>query len=171
MTSRFVGTPPFEFGNELLEQMLDVLNEAALNLESELTQATPVGVGGLLRSSWSSSLANPATKRAVVSNSQRYLLPLELGRKPGSGISRKGQESVALWAKRVLGESDPKEAAGFAYLLSEQYKREGRPAQGFIGLARPGTTPTDESTGELTPVPNSLLDEAFKSLERELRSI
>ena len=148
---------------------VDVLNTVGSKLYGEIVKATPVGVGGQLQRSWTftpASLDNPVS--TVGTNSQ-YLLSVELGRQPGTGISAEGQTSVALWAKRKLRLSD-QEATSFAYLLSRKYKAQGRPAQGFLGLAAKGASATSNPNLD-SPVPGSILEQGFNDLQAQLSNL
>ena len=159
------GPSPDEYISEQRQHLATLLTKAALNLSAEVTKAMPVGTAGELQRSWTPYPATPDTLKAGLSTSSAYFLPVELGRKPGKGINRQGQEAVTLWARRKLG-MDPKRAVGFAYQLSEKYKREGRPAQGIIGLASRGDRAGDRLPTD--PVPGSILAKAFQTLDNEL---
>lgn len=167
---RTKGPKPSTFweGKEL--EILTTLNAAAAGLVGDLTAATPVGIGGKLRGSWVMKPATPNNYKAIVGNSRSYLLPVEMGRQPGKGISLKGQESVALWAKRKLG-VDEFEAEDIASALSFRYKRDGRFAEGFMGLAKPGTKPSGPPKDDINPVRGSLLDNTFRNLTRDLNKL
>lgn len=173
MSVTYRGTPPDQFFEQQRREILKALNEESAELERSLVVATPSGVsggGGGMRSTWSFLPANESTLTAVVGQSSRYFLPLEMGRKAGKGISKKGQQSVMLWAKRKLGIDDPKQAKSFAFLLSRKYKREGRPAVGFAGLAREGDAA--KSVGEIIdPVSGGIIDQSFQELKNRLNRI
>jgi hypothetical protein len=62
---------------------------------------------------------------------------------------------------------DTKQATNLAYGLSKKYRRQGRPAQGFAGLAIPGSIPTQLSE-QLNPISGGLIDLAFRELDRRL---
>ena len=162
------GIPPERFYDDEYVRLLSLTNRAAALVVEKVTQATPVGVsggGGGLRGSW---VLSPATKRnpvASVGNSKKYLIPVELGRKPGSGISREGQKAVTLWARRKLG-MGAKEAESFAFLLSRKYKLQGRLAQGFLGLAKEGDKAPNNLPTELDPVRGGLLADVFTQIDR-----
>jgi hypothetical protein len=151
---------PLEAWNRDKQGTLDALNKGTMDLYGQIVKATPSGIGGRLRRSWSISPATLANPVAIIGSNSTYLLPLEMGRKPGKGISAEGQRGVALWARRVLKLDDSK-ALGFAYLLSRKYKLEGRPATGFIGLARPGEAA--RTTVPKQPVSGSILDLGLKA--------
>lgn len=153
-----------EFFDDLEESLVDKLNKAAIDLNQEIVRAMPVGVGGELSRSWSFQPASEAHPVARVGTSSAYFIPLEVGRKPGKGISQEGQESVALWGRRKLSMA-AQESKGFAYLLSQKYKKEGRPSAGLIGLAVPNS-PAQAPLKD--PVPGSILDRAFKNLKGSL---
>lgn len=164
------GASPAQYGEERSRAVSNTLNSVVTGLYGEIVKAQPVGIGGRLQRSWvltPATLQNPA---ASIGTNSQYFLPVEMGRVPGKGISREGQESTALWARRKLGLSE-QESKGFAYLLSRKYKKEGRPAQGLIGLATPG------SQGEPVPksldqaVPGSLLRQGLDKLNRELSKL
>lgn len=171
----YKGTPPKDYIDQKLDQFVALLNQEALELERELVEATPSGVSGRLRSLWSVDYAIPKRVRAIVSNNSSYLLPVEMGRVPGKGISIEGQESVQLWAKRVLGlksyKGVDKDRQNFAKALSLKYQKYGRPARGFIGLAVEGETPSSTPSVPDQPVSGSLLFNAFNRLKNELNSI
>ena len=156
---------PTEYLEEEKRHLAGILTRTALSLSADITRAMPVGTGGELQRSWAPTPASPDNLQASVSTSSAYFLPVELGRKPGKGISQQGQEGVALWARRKLGKSE-KEARGFAFLLSRKYQAEGRPAQGLIGLARPNAP--GGSDPALQPVPGSILDQHYRELQKQL---
>lgn len=161
------GPTPREFSQDQTKALATILTKTALDLSADITKAMPVGIAGELQRSWTPYPATPTKLVAGVSSSSAYFLPVEVGRKPGKGISQEGQQAVTLWARRKLGKSED-DARGFAYLLSQKYKREGRPAQGLIGLARPGDRSAEPRE---TPIPGSILDKAFKNLENDLTRI
>ena len=161
---------PSEYLEFQQRQILQLLNTVAGEAYREIVRAMPVGVGGELQRSWvyiPGSLQNPI---ALIGTNSQYFLPVEMGRVPGKGISKEGQESVALWAKRKLGKS-PQESRSFAYLLSEKYKREGRDAQGLIGLAPQGSQGQKIPADLDATVTGSILHKQFKKLEAELKSL
>jgi hypothetical protein len=171
-SSEFVstsGTPPEEYYKKTRQEIANILNDTAANLESDLVAATPADTGNL-RQGWTSRFANEQNLTAIVSQSKQYFLPLEMGRKPGKGISQQGQQSVKRWASRKLGLGDT-EADSFAFLLSQKYKREGRPAEGFAGLAHPGDNPVSNTSDNIQPVSGGLIDDAFQNLKNKLNSI
>jgi hypothetical protein len=157
-------TKPFERD---LESLVDGLNEISSRLNGELVKATPSGIGGRLRRSWAWSPATKKNPQATVGTNSSYFLPLELGRKPGKGISVEGQKGVALWARRKLS-LNQSQATSFAFNLSQKYKREGRPAVGFLGLASPGSP---ASSIPKSPVPGSILAKAFSDVEKLLKTV
>lgn len=163
------GTSPKQYGQEQIGGLLKIINLQGAKINRQATKTSPVGVGGLLRGSWVFSPARPSNPVAVVANSREYFLPVEVGRKPGKGVSRKGQAAIALWAQRVLGVS-AKEGKSIAYLLSRKYKSQGRPAQGFLGLAKRGSIPSGDLPPTVEPVRGSLLDRNFKELGRRLET-
>lgn len=170
MPTKFTGKNPNQFFEDEYKDLVARVNAGASIVVAAATEATPVGVsggGGGLRGSWvliPATLDNPV---ATIGQSRVYFLPVELGRRPGKGISRRGQESVELWAKRKLGLTGT-DAASFAFNLSQKYKREGRLAQGFLGLAKPGSPAPTSLPDSLDPVPGSVLENAFKRVEKEL---
>lgn len=168
MTTR--GTPPSTFGRQRQQALVRVLNGVTTELYGSLVKSTPVGVGGRLQRSWvftPASLENPV---ASIGSNSTYFLSLEMGRKPGSGISAEGQASVALWARRKLGKTE-KEAKGFAYVLSRKYKKEGRGAQSILGLVPKGVKGGAVPNSAAQAVSGSLLSNAVKKLSTQLRSI
>lgn len=169
MTLSTSGPTPTEFWNKEFRKLVRILNSEALTLERNLVEKTPTGISSTLKQAWFIRAASVNTPVAEVANSQAYLLPVELGRKPGSGISVEGKESVAEWARVKLG-LDFSAAQGMAFALSQKYKRQGRPATGFIGLAQPGTTPSGDLQEVLEPVSGSTLDQSFKRLRARLEA-
>lgn len=163
------GVTPEQYYKQKIKDLVSVLNEEALLLESQLVQDTPSGVSGRLRQGWTMKPATENKPTAIVGQSSQYFLPVEMGRKPGKGISEKGQKSVTRWAKLVMG-LNPKEAKSFAFNLSMKYKNQGRPAVGFVGLATPGTIPTNSQVPD-NPIPGSLLEESFQRLKNRLNSV
>lgn len=169
MTLSTSGPNPTEFWNKEFRTLIRILNSEALKLERNLVEKTPTGVSSTLRQAWFVRAASQQSPVAEVANSQAYLLPVELGRQPGSGISAEGQESVAEWARVKLG-LDFSAAKGMAFALSQKYKRQGRPAKGFIGLAVPGTIPSGDLPEVLEPISGSTLDQSFKRLRARLEA-
>jgi hypothetical protein len=159
----FKGKKPDDFYKSERKKLVAVINEEATQLETNLVAATP-GDTGALRQGWTLKPASEKGLAAIVGQNKVHFLPLELGRKPGTGISQKGQEAVSVWAKRKLGLTG-QEAKSFAFLLSRKYKKFGRPAEGFAGLAKPGQ-PAQPIPNE--PVGGPIL-ESFKRLNRRLR--
>jgi hypothetical protein len=165
------GTPPSRYGEDKQRQLLRVLNTSATGLYGQVVKSMPVGIGGRLQRSWTLTLASLENPQASIGTNSTYFLPLELGRKPGSGISKEGQDSVTLWAQRKLTLSEP-EARGLAFTLSQKYKREGRPATGLIGLAlagAPGGQPIPKTLEQT--IPGSLLNNALQELERNIKQV
>lgn len=176
ISSKYIGVTPINFINDKLDKFVDVLNQEALELERELIRDTPKGVSAKLANTWNVDYATMNQPRAIVSNNSSYLLPVEMGRAPGKGISLEGQKSVELWAKRVLQIKSKKGAdadrKAFAKALSYKYYKFGRPAKGFIGLANEGETPS--SLGQNVPenpINGSLLFNAFERIKRELNNV
>lgn len=168
------GTKPLPFYERRKRELVFILNDTATRLESEAVQNTPADTGRL-KGGWSIVPAsiNSDEPVAIVEQSVNHFLPVELGRKPGSGISKEGQKSVKMWAKRVLGISDEKEQSSFAFLLSEKYRKEGRGAAGFLGLAMPGSIPKGSLSDDdfNNPISGSILDDAFKRLRADIRRL
>jgi hypothetical protein len=148
------GIPPDKFFRRIKEGTKEAIDTEMLQLEKLAAEATPVNFGAL-KQGWFYTPFNGS--QAVLSQSKSYFLPVELGRKPGKGISAVGQKAVARWAKLKLGITEPKSAASFAYALSQKYKREGRPANPVINLDR-----------NLEPIPGGLLDKTFKEIDKAL---
>lgn len=161
----FKGKHPDNFYESERRKLVAIINEEASQLETDLVSATP-GDTGALRQGWTLKPASEKRLAAIVGQNKVHFLPLELGRKPGKGISQRGQESVAIWAQRKLGITG-QEAKSFAFLLSRKYKQKGRPAEGFAGLAKPGdpAKPLSEIT---EPVGGPILN-SFRRLNRRLR--
>lgn len=172
MAITYTGTKPTAYFEKVRRDIIRVLNTEAAELERSLVQATPSGVsggGGGLRSGWLFLPANDNNLVAVVGQSSRYFLPVEMGRFPGKGISKKGQVSLARWGKLKLGLGD-QEARSMAFLVSRKYKREGRVAQGFAGLAREGDKA--KSVGEnIEPLATGIIGKSFNELRQSLDKI
>lgn len=169
MTYTTKGSNPDQFFKDNTQKLLRIINEGAFELEAELVKATPTGVSSQLKGGWSVQRATESKPVATIGQSQSYFLPVEMGRKPGRGISEEGRESVALWAQRVLGMENStvgSEADQFASYLSFKYWKEGRPATGFAGLAKPGSIPSDSGSDILNPLAGGLI---FNKL-REIRT-
>ena len=170
MSNQTKGPNPSQYGQDRTREVLKTLNTVVTGLYGDVVKAQPVGVGGRLQRSWTLTPATSTNPVASIGTNSQYFLPVEMGRVPGKGISREGQESVTLWARRKLGMTE-QDAKGLAFMLSRKYKREGRPAQGLIGLAQPG------SRGEKVPktldqaVRGSLLSQGLDRLQRELSKI
>jgi hypothetical protein len=166
MSVTYSGPEPTRFYFQQRRKLIQIVNEELAQLETDLVENTPANTGNL-RQGW---VISPATEQKLVgriSNNKAHFLPVEMGRRPGSGISREGQESVATWARRKLGLSQ-EESESFAYMLSRKYFREGRPAAGFAGLAMPGQRGGQYSTGNIEPVEGGLIAKSFRVLDRRL---
>lgn len=166
MQVAFKGDRPPEFYLKSRRELVSIINDEASRMETELVQATPGDRGGLRRG-WTLKPATEDRLTAVVGQSSSYFLPVELGRRPGKGISQRGQEEVAKWALRNKIIARQRAAQSFAYLLSQKYKREGRPAVGFAGLAQPGSMPPSQLPTNLEPKRGPILD-GFERLKRRL---
>lgn len=170
----FKGISPEEFARDKIKAFVNIANEEALELEGQLVEKSPANFGRL-KGGWVFTPATEDKPKAIVNQSVSYFLPVEMGRAKGKGISKEGQTKVARWAKLVLGLRDERStkksrdnetsAKTFAFLLSQKYKREGRPATGFVGLAKPGDTPSspNQKVPE-NPVKGSILDLAFSRI-------
>jgi hypothetical protein len=177
MQVTFKGEKPSSFYQQTRRELVAIINEEATRIETELIQATPGDRGGLRRG-WQFKPATEKRLVAVVGQSSSYFLPVELGRRPGKGISQRGQEEVAKWAlrkkiiQRARGQGGrfikSKAAASFAYMLSQKYKREGRPAVGFAGLGTPGEVPTSQLPPTFEPNRGPIF-EGFERLRSRLR--
>lgn len=166
MAIAFNGTSPREFVRNDIRRLVGILNDEATKLQTDLVKVTPAD-RGQLRGRWTLKKATENKPVAIVGQSSVYFLPLEMGRKPGKGISAEGQENVAKWALRVGAAASPKDAQGLAYLLSRKYKLEGKAALGFAGLAKPGDKPTGSYNESIEPV-GSVLLESFNRLKKRL---
>ena len=165
---RTKGVNPQSFGEAERRKLVGIINKATLELEGDLVKASPVGVAALLKGGWSVKPATLRNPQSVITQKQGYFLPVEMGRKPGKGINQEGQTSVILWAKRVLGLSET-EGKSLAFRLSEKYKKFGRRAKGFAGLANPGdTAPTNFDPENILPVEGGLIKRAFDEIDRLL---
>lgn len=168
MATTTTGESPTLYGFRVRREALATLNVAVAGLYGEIVRAMPVGVGGRLQRSWVFSPATPNNPQAAIGTSSSYFLPVEMGRRPGKGVSREGQESIELWARRKLRLS-PQESRSFAYLLSQKYKREGRKASGLIGLSTPGSLPSGALSPTVDPVPGSILARGFATIAASTR--
>ena len=173
VTVRFKGDKPQSFYKMARQELIAIINDEVTAMETELVQATPGDRGGLRRG-WSIRYATSTRMSAAVGQSSSYFLATEIGRRPGTGISAKGQEEVAKWAlrKKIIqpkGKQNKQSAAkSFAFLLSQKYKREGRPAMGYAGLAKPGSMPPSQLPDNLEPVGGPIM-EGFNRLKSRLR--
>jgi len=167
MASTTRGPSPNEYGRQKKAALVGVLNTVTTGLYGAVVKSMPVGVGGRLQRSWVLTPANVQKPVASIGTNSGYFLPLEMGRKPGSGISAEGQDSVTLWARRKLSLSE-QEARGLAFNLSQKYKREGRPATGLIGLAAPGSMAAPVPATLDNAIPGSLLANAVTQLQAEI---
>lgn len=173
MAVTYTGTKPEAYFEQIRRDILRVLNTEAAELERSLITATPSGVsggGGGLRSGWRFLPAKEDKLIAVVGQSSRYFLPVEMGRLPGKGIDKKGQESLARWGKLKLGLGD-QESRSMAFLVSRKYKREGRVAQGFAGLAREGDKAKSGVGENIDPLDSGIIGKSFNELRRSLDQI
>lgn len=102
---------------------------AASFLQGEIARATPVGVTGALRKSWT-TFRDEANLRTGVTSGLVYVLPTELGRK----AAMPPVEPIKLWVERKLGLSDP-ESAGVAWAIAKKKSREFTPGQHFVEKA------------------------------------
>lgn len=169
MSVIFSGDDPTIFLRKTQREVVAILNEEASQLETDLVSATPADTGNL-RQGWTLRPATILNKVAIVGQSKVHFLPTEFGRKPGKGISAEGQEAVSVWAARKLGLDNSTvggEADQFARALSQKYIRMGRPAQGFAGLAIPGTVPTGNPPENIKPV-GGPIKAGFDRLRRRL---
>jgi len=162
------GLTPNEFWGKERAQLIATINASFADLESDLVEATP-GDTGMLRQGWTFIPATDQNPTAIIGQSKRYFLAAELGRRPGKGISKQGQVAVARWGRRKLG-LGMKESQSFAYLLSRKYKREGRPAMGFAGLARKGAK-AKAIAEEIKPLDNGIIGQAFEKLRRRIEAL
>lgn len=170
MSVSITGIKPVAHYNKEVRAVVKIINEELAHLESQLVSKTPTGISSQLKGAW---VLNPASYRypgASLSNNSQYFLPVELGRKPGKGISAKGQRSLSRWAQLKLG-MEAKESRNFAYLVSEKYKREGRSAAGFAGLAKPGQDAENVNLSNIEPVDNGLIAKTFRVLDRRLTTV
>lgn len=162
------GPPPEKWWTDQRQKLLRVLNEEAAQLESELVRVTP-GDTGSLRQGWSLVPATKDQPRAIIGQSKIHFLPLEMGRRPGKGISQKGQKAVQRWAKRVMG-LDEFEAEDFAINLSVRYWKYGRRAEGFAGLAKPGAL-AQKPKEEIYPVSGGVIARGLARLRARQAAI
>ena len=170
MTYSSSGIPPEAYWQENRRLVLGVINTNMLKLETQLVQATPFS-DGVLRGGWTLIPATEFNTTALIGQTRSYFFPLEFGRSPGKGISREGQEAVSTWAQRKLGLSSS-EASGFAFALSQKYKRVGKAATGFAGLATPGRVPSSTALpDELEPIRGGLIQTAFSEITSDLNRI
>lgn len=151
------GIAPGRLKKEKLEQIGNLVNRELAWAEAEAAKATPVGVSGRLRQGW--TLIPWDGQRAILGQSAVYYPWVEFGRRPGSGISQEGQFAVARWAKLKLG-LDHKESQGFAYGLSERYRRFGRKAQPILKISPSGE-----------PLPGGILDNLFSRIDRGIKTL
>ena len=164
-----IGPPPKEYAVKINKAVVRTVNTGMIALQSKLISDSPVDVG-ILKNAWNFIPATSVLPKAIIGTSSAYFLPTEMGRKPGKGISAEGQQNVQAWAQRVLGKSE-KDSKGFAFMLSRKYKREGRPALGFAGLATPGSIPSGASGDEIKEITGGTISNAFKGITASLSAI
>ncbi|CBA17891.1 hypothetical protein AHIS2_p084 [Acaryochloris phage A-HIS2] len=167
MATQTFGPDPKKYSKEIKRQITLVINSEMLALQGKIISNSPVDVG-ILKNSWNYLPATTVLPTGILGTTSKYFLPVEMGRAPGKGISAEGQDAVAAWATRVLQVSQP-EAQDVAFLLSQKYKRQGRPAIGFAGLAVPGSTPrTSQTRSIIKELPGGLIDRTFRAIDRKL---
>lgn len=109
-------------------ELLGTMTALTMHLEGEVADALPA-VSGLTRASIvSDAWSTPTGALGVVGSASIAALVLEQGRKPGKGVSKEGQEALAVWAQEKLGVTKV-EGLGIAHALSFKYKLHGLPAK------------------------------------------
>lgn len=159
----YKGISPADFFKQSMLEVITRVNQETLDFEREIIEATPVGVAGYLRQGWSVQLATFDSPIVKISQARRYFIPVEVGRRPGKGISQEGMVSLRRWAKRKLGLNRP-QAAALAKATATKYYKKGRPAQGFLGLAKKGDKAPASLPEEITPVRDSILYNYFRAI-------
>ena len=110
------------------QEMLAAMTLVTTALEGEVKDEWPTGVFNSREQIHGDAFATPAGVLGVVGTPSPYAPVIEFGRKPGKGVSREGQESIALWAKAKLGVDEVK-ARSVAFLIARKIKQRGQPAE------------------------------------------
>lgn len=125
------------------QRLLGAMTGAVQHLEGEVKDEWPTGPSNSRQQITSDAFSTSAGVLGVVGTPSPYAPVIELGRKPGKGVSEAGRESIAEWAKFKLGVSE-KEALGVAFLVSRKIKRQG------IEAKRPFGKVLDRSTLQIS---------------------
>lgn len=114
----------------VMEETFIVMDDIAKLLEGKVVEKTPKGVGGnagLMGSIHGGAVKYGEGVQAIIGTSLEYGKVIEYGRRPGTGVSMEGQESIALWAKKKWGLSD-KKAKSAAYAIARKITLHGMKA-------------------------------------------
>ena len=110
---------------DLVERvLLAEMTVVTRHIEGEVKEAWPVAVFNSREQITSDAFSSPAGVLGVVGTPSPYAPVIEDGRKPGKGVSKAGQEALALWAVGKLGVT-PKKARSVAFLVSRKIKARG----------------------------------------------
>ena len=109
-------------------ELLAAMTLVTTAIEGEVQDAWPTGVFNSRAQIHGDAFSTPAGVLGVVGTPSPYAPVIEFGRKAGKGVSREGQESIALWAKAKLGVQEI-EARSVAFLIARAIKRRGQPAK------------------------------------------
>ena len=121
-------------------ELLAATNEGLMLLRHQLDSTIPRGWGGrsglgMAGSITSDAFSTPTGALGVIGTSVSHAPVVELGRRPGKGVSEQGRVALGAWVMAVLGVTDPKRVKNIAFLISQKIKREGLPAQRPFGRA------------------------------------
>ena len=109
-------------------ELLAAATASTIHLEGQVKDRMP-DVSGFTRASvHSDAFSTPMGVIGTVGSSMATASFLELGRKPGKGVSREGQEALGEWAKKKLGVSE-KEVRNVVFLISRKIKKKGLEAK------------------------------------------
>jgi len=109
-------------------ELLATAKASTLHLEGQVKDRIPAASGKTRESVHSDAFSTPVGVIGTVGSSMATATFLELGRKPGSGVSREGQEALGQWAKEKLGVSE-KEVRNVVFLISRKIKKKGLEAK------------------------------------------
>lgn len=108
-------------------ELLAAAKASTLHLEGQVKDRMPSASGKTRESVHSDAFSTPAGVIGTVGSSMATATFLELGRKPGTGVSLEGQEALGTWVKEKLGVSE-KEVPGVVFLIARKIKKKGMPA-------------------------------------------
>ena len=108
-------------------ELLAAAAASTLHLEGQVKDRMPSASGKTRESVFSDAFSTPVGVIGTVGSSQPTATFLELGRKPGTGVSKAGQEALGVWAREKLGISE-KEVRSVVFLIARKIRKHGTPA-------------------------------------------